>query len=82
MVEVPDDRQFSELKVWKFQIKFRCERCPVIRYVGIDANGDIRMSRYVYPENWKRYRRAEMPTASEFRRRFLEGRARKARRRS
>jgi hypothetical protein len=76
MVEVPDDRRYSELKVWKFQIVLRCERCPVRRYLGLDANGDIGMSRYAYPDDWKRYPAEEKPSTSEFRRRYAARRNR------
>lgn len=79
MVEVPDDRMYSELKVWKDQVVLECQRCPVKRYIGQDANGDIGMSRYVYPKNWKRYKRSDKPTRSEFRRRYARMRNRRDR---
>ena len=80
MEEVPDDRRYSELRVWKYQIVFQCERCPVRRYVGLDVNGNIGMSRYEYPPDWQKRKRAETPTKASLRVKYAEGRRRQRRR--
>jgi hypothetical protein len=79
-IEVPDDRRFEELLVWKNQIVWECERCPRRKYEGLDSNNDVAMRRYWAPPEWY-YPVYELPPRSHFRGLYLRERRSSRRRR-
>lgn len=64
--ETPDDRAWSDMRVWRHCLVLRCERCGMERYDGIDARGEVGQRAYKRPEGYS-YPKHETPTRAEFR---------------